>query len=197
MCLSGGIGSSMVADSTPKKVLLVHGWDDDPTSGWLDWLQQELTAQGYLTIAPHFQTKPKPDLVHWMKQLQRAAALLPDDGIIVAHSLGCWLSLRLLEAYPADRRLRRLICVSGFSDAPNDRAQSYFTPAPDWSHIKQVVHERICVYSDDDRIVTPDRTRRLAHQLEARLICLPGQGHFLGSRGMDSFPELLEIVTAA
>lgn len=179
---------------THPTVVLVHGWDDDPAQGWLAWLETELKHHDYSVVAPHFKTQPKLNLVRWMEQLHTATAGLPEDSIIVAHSLGCWLSLRLLESWPHEHPIRGLICVSGFADAPNDRATSYFQPAPDWRHITSVVKRRVCIYSDNDHIVTPDRTRRLAHQLDAELICLPDQGHFLGSRGMDTFPELLSLI---
>lgn len=175
-------------------VVLVHGWDDDPAAGWLAWLSQQLQAQGHEVIAPHFKTQPKLNLVRWMQQLHEAASQLPPNSIFVGHSLGCWLTLRLLESLPSQQPVKALFCVSGFADAPNDRATSYFQPEPDWEHIRALVTKRICIYSDNDRIVTPERSRRLAHRLDAELICLPGQGHFLGSRGMDSFPELLELI---
>ena len=187
-------GVTAAAHSPRPTVVLVHGWDDDPAGGWLSWLEIKLTQQDYTVVAPHFKTQPKLNLVRWMEQLHTATVGLPTDSIIVAHSLGCWLSLRLLESWSPQHLIRGLVCVSGFADAPNDRATSYFQPTPDWPHIKSVVERRVCIYSDNDRIVTPDRSRRLAHQLDAELICLPGQGHFLGSRGMDTFPELLELI---
>lgn len=177
-------------------VLVVHGWDDDPTAGWLGWLTNELASAGYTVLIPHLQTKPKPNLKAWMQQLYQASDELPDGSMVIGHSLGCWLAIRMIEALPVTRQLKAFIAVSGFMDAPTPRAQTYFQPEPAWNHVRQIIEQSICIYSDNDRIVTPARSRALAHRLHAKLICLPGRGHFLGSRGMDEFPELLELVRA-
>ena len=175
-------------------VLLVHGWDDDPTAGWLGWLARELQAQGFGVVAPVFETKPKPSLVRWARQLNSQAKYLDHDSIIIGHSLGCWLAMRLLESMPTDNAVAKLILVAGFADSPNSRSSKYFQPAPDWDKLRMMAKQRLCIYSDDDKLVSPARTRQLAHVLDGELICFPEHGHFLGSRGMTTFPELLDLI---
>ena len=177
------------------RALLVHGWNDDPTTGWFAWLRSELETAGYIVDAPHFEQTGSHRVERWMQQLAVAGRGLTPDSIVIAHSLGCWLSLRLLSELPADLQIAAAYFVAGFYDAPRPDAKAFFDPEPNWPVIIDRVRRRVCIYSDDDHIVTPDRTRRLAHQLQAELVCVPGHGHFLGSRGMDQFPELLQLIT--
>lgn len=117
-----------------------------------------------------------------------------EESLVIGHSLGSYLSLRLVEMTPLRRPLKGLVLVSGFYDAPNPQATNFFSPVPDWKLIQARSSRRICIYSDNDTIVTPDRSRRLAHALSAELICLPGLGHFLGLKGLHELPELWEIL---
>ena len=180
--------------ATPRRVLIVHGWRDDPTAGWLGWVGRELEASGYSVRAPRFETAEKPILPTWLAALEAAATWLDggEQTVIIGHSLGCFLAMRMLEMNSFNRPVDGLYLVSGFYDAPHAEASRWFAPEPNWPVLRARAAQRICIYSDDDTIVTPDRTRRLAHRLQARLLCVPGRGHFLGSRGMTDFPELLE-----
>ncbi len=177
-----------------RTALILHGWNDDPNAGWLGWLQAELGRRGFHLFVPVFSTEARPLLPQWQAQLDKYAPELNEGSLIVAHSLGAFLALRLLEALPTYCAVGAVVLVSGFYDAPNPSARRWFEPEPDWQKLQAKAARYICVYSDDDTIVTPDRTRRLAHKLSAELVCLPGHGHFLGSRGLNQLPELIELL---
>lgn len=179
---------------TPPIALIIHGWNDDPTRGWLGWLNAQLTERGYGVRAPHLQIGERPLLKRWNNQIGPLVNELSQQSIVVAHSLGCFLTLCMLEAISLDDPVDKVILVSGFYDAPNDTASKFFAPEPDWIRIKEQARKFICIYSNDDTIVTPDRTRRLSHKLDAELIMLADKGHFLGSRGLETLPEILEFI---
>jgi len=178
----------------PAKALIIHGWNDDPSGGWLGWLAGCLQAEGYEVRAPHMKTDVRPLMQRWNEQVASVAEGLGSDDIIIAHSLGCFLALRLLEGGQIKEPIRKVLLVSGFYDAPNDSASKFFEPEPNWQSIRTLGNEFICVGSSDDAIVTPDRTRRLAHKLDAKLIMFADKGHFLGSRGMATFSEILDLI---
>lgn len=183
-----------VAAAGHRRALIIHGWKDDPSSGWLGWIGHELEAAGYSIQAPRFETAGKPLLQTWLATLESATTWLDggEQTLIIGHSLGCFLALRMLEMYDFSRPVGGLYLVSGFYDAPRPEAGHWFSPEPNWPLIRSRTMQRVCIYSDDDMIVTPDRTRRLAHKLQAKLLCVVGQGHFLGSKGKNDLPELLE-----
>lgn len=175
--------------------LIVHGWRDDPHIGWLGWIAEQLEVRGYKVLAPRMDSGAKPLLKSWQETLIDLAKDLDDQSIIIAHSLGCFLTLRALEEIDSIR-LKQVLLVSGFYDSPHKATQRFFEPEPMWSKIRIKAQNFICIYSDDDKVVSPNRTRRLSDKLSARLVLFPGRGHFLGSRGMSTFPELLELVEA-
>ncbi len=186
------VGVSAQASPT----LLVHGWADDPREGWFGWLQAELKKSGRLVQAPYFDRSVGVRKATWLTQLADAYAELARHHHavdIVAHSLGCWLTLRLLEDLPA-QSVGTVIMVAGFYDAPDERARHWFEPEPNWEKVRSVAQRFVCLYSDTDSMVTPDRTRRLAHQLHAEVVCLPDRGHFLRSEGTGDFPEILPLL---
>lgn len=182
------------ARNTSPVALIVHGWNDNPEEGWLGWLSERLAVQGYEVRAPHLSTQERPLLRRWHEQIRPLAADLDEHSLIVAHSLGCFIVLRLLESLDLPRPIGKVVLVSGFYDAPNESARKFFSPEPNWAHIRSQAKKTVCIASGDDTIVTPDRSRRLAHKLDAELVMLSEKGHFLGSRGMPTFPELLDIL---
>ncbi|MEI7818668.1 MAG: alpha/beta fold hydrolase [bacterium] len=183
--------------NTPDKpkALILHGWDDDPTVGWLGWLGYELQARDWQVVSPNFVThQGRPDMQTWMEQLEEAAGQLNSNSIVIAHSLGCWLALRMLENFEATKSIAAGYLVAGFYDAPRPEASKFFSPEPNWVQLKEVCPSWNCILSQDDLIVTPDRTERLALKLGADVVRLEEYGHFLGSRGMARFPQLLDLI---
>ena len=179
---------------TLPTVLIVHGWNDDLHTGWLNWLTGELRRRDYQVYAPHLRIQDRPLLEKWYQQLRPPAEDLGDKSVIIAHSLGCFVVLRLLESMRLLNPVHRIIFISGFFDAPSQSVSEFFTPEPDWQKIRTQAREFICIASSDDTIVAVDRTRRLADKLGASIITLEGRGHFLGSKGMKIFPEILELI---
>lgn len=175
-------------------MLIVHGWNDDPSRGWLGWIGDALRDRGCTVYAPHLKINERPLLKQWSRQLHPYVEKLGAEDIIIAHSLGCFLTLRMLERLSLAKPIRKIIFVSGFYDAPNDSAGQFFSPEPNWPHIQSQAMEFICLASDNDTVVTPDRTRRLAYRLDAEMVVLADKGHFLGSRGMDTLPEIMELI---
>ena len=184
-----------VSQKVGARYIILHGWDDDPSAGWLGWLQEQLRARGAEVYAPQFPAVRKREGIRpWQLALDRLIAeILPGD-VIIAHSLGCWQALRALEHCQIEGKVREVILVAGFYDAPDERASAFFLPEPNWSILKARVERWVCILSRDDTIVTPDRTRALASKLQAQCVELDGFGHFLGSRGMQVFPELLSLI---
>lgn len=178
-----------------RQAIVLHGWDDDPNSGWLGWLQFQLRDRGYDVLAPLFPAiRKRADIVVWQQHMDKLGAQIRPHALIVAHSLGCWQALRAVEHLPSGVVLDKVVLVAGFYDTPDRRASEFFSPEPNWSVLRGNVMQWVCMYSDDDEVVAPERTLKLAQKLEADLVALRGFGHFLGSRGMQIFPKLLEYL---
>jgi len=186
---------SSATEAPARHALILHGWNDDPWSGWLGWLGAELRQSGWETHVPVFVTpEGRPDRVAWTEELAKLQPYLQPSTIVIAHSLGCWLAMLLLGQATITTSIAATYLVAGFYDAPRPQARRFFSPEPDWQQLAAACPEWHCFSSQDDWLVVPERTARLAERLSAQLHTYPNYGHFLGSKGMATFPELLALI---
>lgn len=181
-----------------RRVIIVHGWNDTPNNAWMVWLSHELSKRGFEVVAPELPRPRVPSLQAWVNMLAEATGKLDDQTTIIAHSLGTPTALRLIDDYPDDVQLAGLVLVAGFGDGIRERPGVLFSPPLNFGHIAARVRTRVCIYSDNDRIVPPARSKRLAAAIGAREIMVLGGGHFLGQSrlpgSISQFPVALEAV---
>ncbi len=173
-----------------KRVVIAHGWADDPTRGWIVWLVQQLQRQGIEAIAPQFPNPKTPDIPAWLQTLNEAIGQPDDELVLVGHSLGCLIACKYLA--DADNQIAGLVLVAGMTTT-----QSWQPPGLyplDWDKVKGQAAQRICIYSDDDDKVEPARTKELANLIDAELVSDPGKGHFAGIQGCSQLPSALQAV---
>lgn len=183
---------------TRRRVILVHGWNDSPNNLWINWLAGELEARGFEVIAPVFPNPKVPRLERWLSALAETAGYLDRHTVIVGHSLGTATALRFLNDYETEVEIAGLILVAGFGNGLKDRPGALFTPPLDFGRLKARARTRVCIYSDNDRLVSPNWSKRLALDLGARELIVLGGGHFTGGKrlpgSIDRFPAVLEAV---
>lgn len=176
-----------------RRVVIIHGWKDNPKKGWLGWLAEKMRSEGYQVINPQMPRDTIPDIDSWVDIVSTVVGEIDRYTILVGHSLGTFVLLRYLERYTSYEKALALILIAGFINPKVDRAQDYFLPIPDVKNIKNHV-ESIChIYSDDDKMVAIERSKELADQLGGEQICLKGKGHFT-SKDITQFPELVDII---
>lgn len=176
-----------------RKIVIIHGWKDDPSKGWLGWLAGQLRSEGYQVINPQMPRDTIPDIDSWVDIVSNSVGELDDYTILVGHSLGTFVLLRYLERYVGSEKALGLVLVAGFLNPKIDKANKYFLPEPDTDKIKVHIENIYNVYSDDDKMVSTDRSIELANKLGGEQICLEGKGHFT-AKDISKFPELLDII---
>lgn len=177
-----------------KRVVIAHGWADDPSKGWIGWLTQQLNEQKIQATAPLFDNPRRPDAGAWMQTFRQAVGQ-PDEGLVlVGHSLGTIVIQRFLSDLAPTVRIAGIVLVAGMAEIPQWPDSIFFRPPLDFAKIQQIAAKRICIYSDDDDKVTPDRTKRLAELLDAQLIADNGKGHFAGLHDCQELPSALQAV---
>ncbi len=178
----------------PKRVVIAHGWADDPTRGWMAWLREQLSTAGIQVAAPQFPNPKTPEIPAWMRVYNEAVGR-PDEGLVlVGHSLGCLVVLRYLSDLETDIRIAGIVLVAGMAEIPSWKAPGLFDPPLDFERAKAIARRRICLYSDDDDKVLPKRTKHLAELIDAELVLDAGRGHFAGLHGCDELPSALEAI---
>ena len=179
-----------------SRIIIVHGWADDPRQGWLSWLAVELQKRGHQVVIPHFVATSieHVDLPAILAQLHRAIGELQPDDVFVGHSLGVSLILRTLMDFPATICIRGLVLVAGLATSERRRPNALFDPPLDFERLTSMAQHRIVIRSDDDSQVLPQQTDELAKLLYAELRIDPGKGHFLGLRGLNELPSVLQAI---
>lgn len=185
-----------------KNALILHGAGNDHTGNWFPWLKKELEEKGYKVWVPDLPNSQTPVLKDWLNVIFKSDWVFNEDSVIVGHSAGATLILRILEKLPKGVKINKVILVAGFIFL--GKYPEYFkykesileTPF-DFQKIKDSCNQFYFIHSDNDKYdCGVENGEILKDNLGGELIIMEGQGHFsLGSsEKYISFPELLELI---
>ena len=179
-----------------KRVVLVHGWDGDPTDSWKPWLQAQLEQKGWKWSAPQLPGGEHPQLEEWLGVLKDAIPDPDKHTYFVGHSLGCAAILRYLETLPADTRIGGMVFVAGFCSTLDDAPElDSFTNAPfAFGEIQQRVIKSIVIGGRKDPAVPFGKVLELQAELGAELVIDDGKGHFADDDGITELPSVLKAL---
>lgn len=182
--------------NTKKTAAIFHGLGGSENSFWIPWLKAALKTEGMDVWTPSLSDCDGfDDLGQWVQEVA-AAAPHRDYDLMVGHSAGGSLILRLLSC--AGFSARHAVAVAGFVKPLTDhRVNDLSYPAGfDVAAIKNNCGALTYIHSDNDPWecgqAQGDFMRR---SLGGTLIIMTGQGHF-GSDYMKqpykTFPLLLK-----
>ncbi|MBM2623826.1 alpha/beta hydrolase [Actinoplanes sp. LDG1-06] len=84
-----------------------------PPHHWMWWLTEALRQRGEQVLYPQFPAPEKPLAQEWTDLLTAELAQLGgQERVVVCHSLGCALWLRVAQTLPAELRVSRVLLVS-------------------------------------------------------------------------------------
>ncbi len=183
------------------RVVVLHGAHGGPDTNWFPWLHAGLERAGMEVVRPRFPTPQGQSLKAWLEAYDRAVALLaPAPTILVGHSLGATMALRLVER--AAEPFSGLFLAAGFIGAlglPDYDAinASFFAEPFDWKGIGERKGSACrCWAGEDDPYVPLPRSQELADHLGEPLEVVPGGGHLNGETGFTAFPQVLDAILA-
>lgn len=174
-------------------IFIIHGTYGHPRENWFPWLKEELEKLGHKAIVPAFPTPKNMSLRNWMKVMEQYT--INEDDILVGHSIGPALVLRLLEKNKA----KAAFLVAGFlgaldNDEVDDLNSSFFIEPFEWERIRANCKKIELIYSDNDPYVPVEKALELADKLKIKPILVKGAGHFNEAAGYTKFPRLLEDI---
>ncbi len=189
-------------DQTRVRVIVLHGAHGAPDTNWFPWLHAELDRAGVEVVRPRFPTPQGQSLDAWFAAYDRTVApLAPAPTILVGHSLGAAMALRVVER--ARDPFSGLFLAAGFIgalDLPDyDPINASFFATPlDWTGIRaRSSGLRHTWAGDDDPYVPLSRSRELADHLQAPLTVIPGGGHLSDETNFTAFPQMRDAILAA
>ena len=180
------------------KIIVLHGWGENPASFWYPYLRRELEKKGWKVEIPQLPNTNDPKL---SEQLDFCLSNLKfdDQTILITHSSGTPLALAILEKIPG--KISKFISVAGYSSPLKAKVDNLDTKNIkdfwDWKEIKKHCDQFIFINADNDPWGANDEQgREMAEKLGGKLI-VNHDGH-MGSVSFNQpykeFPLLLTLI---
>ena len=183
-------------DGAMRNALILHGTNGTPDSHWFPWLAGELRAQGYedvrLPALPH---ADRPNLERYWAALQDFP--FGEQTVIVGHSSGATMALRILEHLREDQHVRCVVAVAPFHRDEGFGCNELVASPFDWEQIRRGADQFLLFSSPDDPFVTPDQVEFIAKAVHVGVLSRAGSGHFSTDHGgghFNQFPEILQLL---
>lgn len=181
------------------RVFIFHCWGGDSRGCWRGWLADELRRKGVEVVAPEFPETNNPELGAWLPEARRTVPTFDprDDWVLVGHSLGCPMILRLLESMKEGEKVKAVVLVSAFAKELGIAEIRSFVDKPfDWKKIKNKAGKFVIINSDNDPYIPLAEGERVAKLLGAELIVEHGAGHINEGSGFTKYKRLLAVLGA-
>lgn len=188
----------MTSGTTPERAIIFHGYGATPEDHWFGWLAERLEADCISTVIPALPDPLAPSAGQWDDAVRAALGTPDEHSIVVAHSLGCLAVLRYLRSLSGPWRLGTLVMVSGFIDSlpALPELDPFIRNGCDVIGLSEHVDRLAIIRSDDDPLVPPAHTDRLAELLGIPALVVPGAGHFLATDGVTALPSVRDAITS-
>ncbi len=179
------------------RAIILHGTMGSPEGNWFPWLSQQLCTLGVETIVPRMPTPENQTLECWRAAFAAQCGAVDGETILIGHSCGAVMAMRLLEEDGPPIRGTVLVAppYRELGIPEFDRLNSTFLAAPfQWERIIARAGELAYLMGDNDQFVPQEQLLAIAAALRVTPTIFPGGGHLNAATGYTSFPELLETV---
>ena len=186
-----------------KRVFVVHGYGATAANHWFSWLGDQVQRRGAEAIVLTLPDSENPNFAVWQRALHDAIGMPKADDIFVAHSLGVISILHYLTAM-SPKQIGGLVLVSGFVDklpglaSINEFSMDDFIAQANVNlpEIAAMATEIINIISENDHVVAPELSQKMAEDLHGRVVQVALGGHFLGREGFTELPQAWQAVDA-
>jgi predicted alpha/beta hydrolase family esterase len=178
-------------------IVIVHGWDSSPTSNWFPWLKSNLETKGAIVSVPEMPNPALPQVLDWIECIHQS---VPTSGKVffVGHSLGCIAIVHYLSKYGRNISCLGSVFVAGFSgNIQNPATANFYRHSIDFNQVIRFGGKMTAIFSEDDPVVSLERARVFAENIQAKAVVVNGFRHFVGSEGVTELPIALEEVLAS
>ncbi len=187
-----------------KNALILHGAENNSQGNWFPWLKQKLESKDYIVWSPDLPNAEEPKQEHWLETIfSNKEWEFNDESVIVGHSAGATLILRILENLPDGVQINIAILVAGpvkigeknpeFFQYKRDLTKNQFI----WEKIKKSAKSFYFIYSDNDPYECGHENGEIMQEhLGGNLIIKSGEAHFNleKSSKYKEFPFLLSLI---
>ena len=181
------------------RIILIHGAYGNPNENWFPHVYENF-ADSHELIAPTLPTPEGQTLKTWMSIVETQVLPFRDTDIIIGHSIGAALALRMLEKHNTQTgSITATALVSSFmslldNDAFDPLNETFVSAECDWQTIKQRTGQVEVWHGDNDPYVPIELGRNIADRLQARFTTVENGGHINEEAGFTKFHPLIEFV---
>jgi predicted alpha/beta hydrolase family esterase len=176
-----------MASASARPYLFLHGLEGSGEGHWQRWLAPRLAERGERVAFPALpdENDPRPDA--WEAELDRVLVELDGRPVVLAHSLGCLLWLRVASRSKG-RLAERVLLVAppATADVPAVVRFSEFEPDAERLHAASGSIRIVC--SDDDPYNPAGALATHARPLGIEADVIPGAGHLNVDAGYGPWP---------
>jgi uncharacterized protein len=174
------------------KVIIFHGWGGNSHENWFPWLKKELKKEGIDVLCPDLPNSNHPNQQKWMDEAIKLSAY-DEDTILVGHSLGAALILRLLEQN--ESKIKAAFLVSAFDrDLGISDIADFFRTKFEYKKIKKNAEKIFILQSDNDPYIKMHIAEELAEKLDCRLLIFNNKEHLSAGTDNFTFKELRDMI---
>ena len=182
-------------------VHIIHGFGATPNDHWFRWLEKNLVTKGYKVDNIALPNSHSPNFQQWQNTLESHIDTPNSQDIFIAHSLGNVTLLHYLSNSKATC-VAGLVLVSGFENTlpklpmiENFNLDNYVNKASiNNERIKALTPNIYSIVSDNDYLVDPTESQKLASNLNSQVFMVKNGGHLLKSDGYTQLPIALELI---
>ncbi len=171
-------------------VIIVHSMHGNSRNHWYQWLEHNLTLEGYDVTLFNFESPEAKTVDQWIEAMTKQINVRKKDIYFVTHGLGSITALKYIEMI--DQPIEGFFSIAGFKeDAENiDLDIDLSNVTIDYDNIKKKVDNFYGLSSKNDKYVSYKETQRLMNALEGNLRIVEDGGHFLEEDGFETFTAL-------
>ena len=163
---------------------IFHGTEGTPDENWFPWLKSQLDSIGITAEVPQLSNSKNPNVNKWLTEASEFKT--GEDTILIGHSLGAVLILRMLER---GHKAKAVYLVAPFLDDLGWevlKESLFFADSFDWHQIKKQCEYFEVFASKNDPYVSLENVKEVADNLEVEPQVLDVNKHF----NTEDFPYL-------
>ncbi len=158
-----------------KKVLILHGWEGDPSLHWIPEAKKMFEEAGLQVFTPKLPGKYFPKKEEWLNIIREYR---PDSSwALIGHSLGGVALLKYLEDASSEIG-QAILIAAAFEPMKFTPIANFFQGGFNWQKIKNNCPRFDVIIESNDPVVPTDHGQKLAEKLNSQLYILPGYSHF-------------------
>ena len=174
------------------KAIIFHGWGSTSDDNWFPWLKKELEKKRFEVIAPDLPDSDYPKQDKWVATALKLTHY-DENTILVGHSLGTCLIMRLLETF--DKKVKAIFLVSAFDkDLGINEIEKFFYKRYNYEKIIKNAGKIYILNSDNDPYIPLNIAEQLSKKLKCKLTVFPNKEHLSAGTDNFKFPELRDMI---